>query len=143
MHDLLKKQGTGKGSFLKSARFVRSEKKDEYIQLITSAQNFFKHADRDPADAVLDFYPEPIAFSILDVVDMLQRHTGRHEADRIVFLLWFALEHPDILEPNYLYDRLALRIQSEVESLNEDGRRQRFLKQLDEAAGWGHLQQGA
>jgi hypothetical protein len=145
MHDLLKKQGPGQGSFIKSTVFVRPERKAEYIQLITSAQNFFKHANREAADAILDFYPEAIDFSILDVVDMLQRYTGRDEADRIVFLLWFALKHPDVLEPNELFDRLAQRIQSEIGDVTEDGRRQRFLEELDEvaAADWGNLQQGA
>ena len=136
MHDLLKKQGPGKGSFLKSAVFVRPERKDEYIQLITSAQNFFKHADRKPADTVLDFYPEPIAFSILDVVDMLQRYSGRHEPDRIVFLLWFGLKHPGVLAPNEVLERLTRRIQTEVDGLSEDAQRQRFLEQLNEAATW-------
>lgn len=70
MHDLLEKQGPGKGSFLKSDTVVRPEKRAEYFKLITDAQNFFKHADREPANAVLEFYPEPIAFSLLDVVDM-------------------------------------------------------------------------
>ena len=70
---------------------VRPEKRAEYFKLITDAQNFFKHADREPANAVLEFYPEPIAFSLLDVVDMLQRYTGRHHADAIVVLLWFGV----------------------------------------------------
>lgn len=143
MHDLLKKQGPGKGSFVKSAAFIRPDKKAEYIELITSAQNFFKHADWEPADAILDFYPEPIAFSILDVVDMLQRYTGRHQADAIVFLLWFGLKHPGILEPNELLQRLTQRNQARTEGLTEDGRKQHFLELLDEASSWGDLQGGA
>lgn len=142
MHDLLEKQGPGKGSFLKSATIVRPEKRAEYFKLITDAQNFFKHADREPADAVLEFYPEPIAFSILDVVDMLQRYTGHHQADAIVFLLWFGVKHPGVLERNELFERLTRRIQGEFDGLSEDGQRQRCLDQLDEAATW-NLQGGA
>lgn len=63
--------GAGQGQ-LPQERHGRSagEKRAEYFKLITDAQNFFKHADREPANAVLEFYPEPIAFSLLDVVDM-------------------------------------------------------------------------
>lgn len=143
MHDLLEKRGPGKGSFLKSGTLVRPEKRAEYFKLITGAQNFFKHADREPVDAVLDFYPEPIELSILDVVDMLQRYTGRHQADAIVFLLWFGVKRPGILEPNELLQRLTHRIQTRTEGLTEDGRKQRFLELLDEAASWGELQGGA
>lgn len=131
MHDLLTKQAPDKGSFLKTAIVVRPDKKDEYFKLITDAQNFFKHADREPADAVLDFYPEAIEFSILDVVDMLQRYTRRHQPDAIVYLLWFVLKRPGILEPNELLQRLTQRIQARTEGLTDGGRKQRFLEMLD------------
>jgi hypothetical protein len=57
-------------------------------------------------------------------------------ADRIVFLLWFALKHPGTLEPNELLERLTLRIGSRLEGLTEDGQRQRLLELLDETATW-------
>lgn len=136
MHDLLTKQDPDKGSFLKTAIHVRPEKRDEYFKLITGAQNFFKHANRAPAEAVLDFYPKAIDFSILDVVDMLQRYTGRHQAEAIVFLLWFDLHHPGILEPNALLERLTQRTQTRLEGLSEDGKMRRFLELLDEASTW-------
>ena len=50
LSDLTKTRGFG--SFIKDSPSLRPEKKSEWIGMVNSEQNFFKHADRDP-EAVL------------------------------------------------------------------------------------------
>jgi hypothetical protein len=67
LHDLTKIRDFG--SFIKDSPYLRPEKKGDWIGLVNSAQNFFKHADRDP-EAALDFYPEFTKFLLFDAVEM-------------------------------------------------------------------------
>ena len=103
--------------------------------MITRAENFLKHADRD-ADQDLAFNPDTIAFALLDCVDMHQRYTGRNQPEGVVFLLWFGARYPGILKAEVLrtvVDRIKGRYPT------AEARSALFLEMLDQAATWPSL----
>ncbi|MBI3798197.1 MAG: hypothetical protein HY268_14680 [Deltaproteobacteria bacterium] len=91
LNDLTKTRGFG--SFIKDSPYLRPEKKREWIEMVNSAQNFFKHADRDP-EAVLDFYPEFTKFLLLDAVEMYLTLRKCLFLEGFVFRAWLYVNYP-------------------------------------------------
>ncbi len=85
----------GIGSMLKDSRYIRADKQKEVHEFLRAAQNFFKHADKDP-EAVHDFRPAVNPFYILDSIELYTQLVGAHFPEAEVFLLWFAIKHPDV-----------------------------------------------
>lgn len=79
--------------------FLRPGKESWWRGILTDAQNFFKHADRDP-DATYDFYPRATPFLIFEAV-MLHNELNHNDltngwvAETLVFVQWFGLRYPD------------------------------------------------
>lgn len=83
-------------SLIKDSPLIRPDKKGEWVKTINEAQNFLKHADRDP-EASIDFRPTLSQFLLMDAIVFYQQLTGDifHEAK--VYLTWFDLTHIDLL----------------------------------------------
>lgn len=86
----------GADSFLKGAALVREEKKKEWFSLMSRAQNFFKHADKDPEDT-LEFHPAATPFFIHDAVMLEKKVTGASSPACLAFNAWFCLSYPDLM----------------------------------------------
>lgn len=75
---------------------IRPEKKKEWTIILNEAQNFFKHADRDPG-GMLDFYPDATPFHIFEGVLMHNAITKGYFPETLVFASWFSLKYPYLL----------------------------------------------
>ncbi|MFA5821014.1 MAG: hypothetical protein WC873_02850, partial [Candidatus Gracilibacteria bacterium] len=88
LRDLCRKQG--KESTLKDVMIKRTkpEKKDEVVKMFNEAENFFKHANKDP-DQLLKFHPEETEWFLWDVGKMYIELTKDYPPIVKVFLVWF------------------------------------------------------
>jgi hypothetical protein len=94
----------GRRRGIKSIRemdFIRPERKQELDSLLNKAQNFFKHADKDP-DSKLKFYYEATPFYLLDAVQLFGQPTGRQSPEGVELLAWSLVKFPDIVVPGSL-----------------------------------------
>ena len=89
-------QKEGYTGALKNPELIRPEKRKFVADLFNSAQNFFKHADRDP-EVIFTFYPETTTFYIADAIQLHQQLTGSDLPAWKAFNVWFALNYPDVL----------------------------------------------
>ena len=80
--------------FEEGAARIIPEKRDEFIQLFRKAQNFFKHADKDP-NADLEFYVDATKFYLLDAARLLVSITGRHNAETAALTAFFVVKYPN------------------------------------------------
>jgi hypothetical protein len=96
LSDLAAKRGQGILGIIKNNPFLRPEKKTEWRKLVNSAQNFFKHADHDPAE-ILEFRSAATAFFLVDAVQIYHQLTGELPIEQNVYLGWFHLTYPDLL----------------------------------------------
>jgi hypothetical protein len=97
-HQILHDLGQEKGgvSMLKDNPYIRSEKRGEVINILNAAQNFFKHADRDP-DADFEFRPSATPLYIIDAVEMWGELSGSFFKEALIFRLWFLMAHPHLV----------------------------------------------
>ena len=91
----------GRGSLLKDLAPIREDKKREWIDILNAAQNFFKHADRDP-DELFDFCYEGTKFFIWDAVEMLFTLKKSIPKEAFVFRTWLFTKHPEFFNDSYL-----------------------------------------
>src|SRR6266852_8979311 len=103
LRGLLKPRGGG--SFYKDSDWVRPEQAGEFRHIMNEAQNFFKHADKDP-DGTLRFRPAFPAFVLFDCVHMYHAYAGHHLREGIAFAVWFFSSYPDVLRPGPLRETL-------------------------------------
>ena len=83
---------------LKDNIFVRNDCRLAFTRHVNEARNFLKHADRDSGDTH-EFNPNNTAYWLCDAVWMLHQATGRWGKEGTVFIGWFMLAHPDVLDP--------------------------------------------
>jgi hypothetical protein len=93
VHDLGKSQGIT--AVLRELADVRPGCKKELKAMVAQYENFFKHADHDPA-ALLDFHPETTEFYIGDAVVAYERLTGERPHIFRTFLFWMMMKHPEL-----------------------------------------------
>jgi len=81
-------------SFIKDemVRNIKEKKQKEFVKMINEAENFFKHADRDP-DKLLKFYIGPTEFLLWDACRMYQMITNERPPLIVVFNFWFHLAY--------------------------------------------------
>lgn len=84
-------------SFLKQSSLIKKEMQKEYISIINEAENFFKHASKDPG-ALLNFKPELTETLLLDAVEMYMQLTNEKPEDMSIYRVWFLLNHPTIVD---------------------------------------------
>jgi hypothetical protein len=92
-------------SFVKESTLIKKEYLKEYTKMINEAENFFKHADRDPS-ALLKFNPEQTEFLLLDALKMYLQLTEEIPEDMWIFVGWFLIKYPDVVSPD-LQDQLV------------------------------------
>jgi len=92
---------------LKDNLYIRSEKADEVIRILNEAQNFFKHADRDP-DEDFEFRPAATPLYIYDAVEMWGDLSGRFFKEALFFRLWFFMAYPHLVASEQVNSLLEL-----------------------------------
>jgi hypothetical protein len=102
LRTLLKSRGDG-GSLLKDNSFIRAERQKEFEQLLNKPQNFFKHASRDP-DEALQFLPKETVFWLCDGIMMESCLTKLRFslAEFHAFIVWFSIEYTELLNDETL-----------------------------------------
>ena len=75
---------------------IREDKRKEWIALVNEPQNFFKHADSDPA-AEIQFDPDLTEFLLFDCAFSVRHLTGGLPVEFFAFAIWFYRKYPDIL----------------------------------------------
>jgi hypothetical protein len=97
LHVPLRKRGK-KSSLLKDSGMVRPGKIKEFHDFLHETQNFLKHGAKDP-NAVLEYYKAETPFWLFDAIKLYSELTGSLKYKKFaLFVLWFKLEHPGILE---------------------------------------------
>lgn len=73
----------------------------EINSIFNEAQNFFKHADRDPSEN-LKFHYEATKYYLLDAALLYNQLTGRQFPEMTGLFGWFLVKFPDLLgdDPN-------------------------------------------
>ena len=97
----------GVKSFIKNFDLIRDEKRGEYIKLINSAQNFFKHADKDENE-LYNFTPSTTDFLIFDACQLYQQLTNEAPKLMHIFSIWFYLNEPDIIRDDMQAEKIML-----------------------------------
>ena len=85
-------------SFLKDSGLIRKEYEKEYLTIISEAENFFKHADKDP-HKLLQFNAQQTESLLLDAVEMYMQITKEMPEDMSIYRVWFLANHPEIGSP--------------------------------------------
>lgn len=70
--------------------------KREYLSTINEAENFFKHAEKDP-QGLLKFNPEQTEFLLFDAVEMYIQVAKETPEDISIYRVWFLLKNPNII----------------------------------------------
>ncbi len=83
-------------NYVRGNPHIREDKKRQWISKINEAQNFFKHADKDP-NAELDFNPKLTELLIFDACLSVESLTGSMFGEARIFAIWFAARHPDLV----------------------------------------------
>lgn len=94
LHDVCKSRG-GK-SIIKNTEMIRKGKNRAYLKEVNEAQNFFKHADRDPDD-LHEFKPGQTAFFIWEACQMYRRLTTEMPKLFFIFDMWFTVNHTHLV----------------------------------------------
>jgi hypothetical protein len=105
--EVLRDLGCPRGikSIFKGSDLIRPEYKDELAHRFNEAQNFFKHADRDP-DKELKFYYKTTKFYLLDAALLYNELTGRTLPEIAVLSAWFVTKFPDIVAKGPLEEQI-------------------------------------
>jgi hypothetical protein len=114
---------------VKNLAFVRPEKREFFRSLVNSAENFFKHADRDP-EAVLEFHPAATPFYIADAVALYTKLGGNDLPAFRVFQVWYALNYPDVLVQGEMKEA-AQKLLAEDPTLKDRGVALHLLRHLE------------
>lgn len=88
----------GGGSVMKEeiTKMVRPEKQKEWLMLINKAENFFKHADKDP-NSILDFAHLSTQHLLWDACMMYAKITWEITEYMKIFVSWFFIQNQDLL----------------------------------------------
>lgn len=83
-----------------ASSYIKPGFEKKYLKMISEAENFFKHADRD-SEATLTFKPEATPFLILDATEVYEDLTSELVPVFKVFSSWMLLQHPEILREEH------------------------------------------
>ena len=89
----------GAESKMRDTDIIKPEFKRDWLASLAKSKNFFKHADRDPAD-VHEFKDEFNDFSLLDAVNMYLTAKREWTPETIVFVQWYAIRFPAMVKKN-------------------------------------------
>lgn len=88
-------QGSPMFSDLEASGIIKPDKLALARSAMRSAQNFFKHADKDP-NGTLDFNPEATAFYLLDAIEKYRELSKENPPIVRVFGLWFRVQWTEV-----------------------------------------------
>jgi hypothetical protein len=97
----------------------------EVLRLMSEAENFFKHADRDP-EGVIDFSPESNESVLWESSMKYGELTGEKTAPMTAMNVWFQLRHPDIFTYEKWKKEKLVEAQLWIKSLS----RSQFYKEM-------------
>lgn len=80
--------------------YIIENKKKEIQKMINEAENFFKHADKDP-EKILDFNTQLTEIMIWDACEHYTAITGESPPLFKIFLAWYYLQHPDYIKKEH------------------------------------------
>jgi hypothetical protein len=86
----------GVKSLTRDIERIRPKKTKEWLAIIHSSRNFFKHADRDKL-ATHEFKEIFNDMSLLDAVNMYTTIKKRWTPESFIFFVWFGLTYPHLL----------------------------------------------
>ena len=85
---------------IKHHPLIREEKRQWFNRKLSEAENYFKHADKDP-DASFEFCPELTRFFLFDAIQLYYGLTQCLFHEALLYRIWFSLKYPDTLEPGF------------------------------------------
>jgi len=102
---------------------VKPEFYRDFLRLDRKWQNFLKHADRDPDAEIEPFTMKQLALVILTAIRNYTLLTQRWTADMAVFLAWFAVAEPQLvnLAPGDVMNEAIDKIRSGIAGDPYDG----------------------
>lgn len=74
------------------ADFIRPHMRKKFLKILNEAENFFKHADRDP-ESTHAFDPDSSDFLLIDACEAYMRLTGERRTILSVYMTWFRIQH--------------------------------------------------
>lgn len=92
---LAKDQGVE--AIIKSSAMIKKGMEGEWFNLLNEAQNFFKHADRDPK-GILEFNPAQTESFLYDASRIYMELTKEKPSNMLAYRAWFFLRNPEILD---------------------------------------------
>jgi hypothetical protein len=104
-------------------------KEKEVMRLMSEAENFFKHADRDP-EGTIDFSPESNEGILWESTDKYRELTGETSAPLQVMNVWFQIRHPNLFTYENWKKEKLLQAQGWFKSLSKP----QFYKEMLGAA---------
>jgi len=101
-HDIKRHRGIDH-DLLYDSRMVKDEYRKEWMTAMKKAQNFFKHADRDPdAEGTVDLHDIGNVIFIMMGMAGLQLLGVKPSHQVNTFMLWLTLNEPSVISPDYL-----------------------------------------
>jgi hypothetical protein len=96
-YNVLLSLGDGEVPMMKNSlkNHVKEGKIKNAIALINKAENFFKHADRDPDD-ILDFDPKYTEFLLWECCSAYRKLTNDNPDKMISYNIWFKANNHDL-----------------------------------------------
>ena len=94
LQDLGNRQGIR--SIFRETERIRHEYREEVIKSFRQAQNFFKHADKNPQEK-LRFYYEATKFYLFDAALLYIKLTNRPFPEALVLVGWLLLKFPNLI----------------------------------------------
>jgi hypothetical protein len=95
LRDIAKATGAERLSILHDYPGIPEDRRRDWINILNTPRNFFKHADRDP-DGILQFDESNNIITLLDAVLLYRTVSGEHLSSAKVFIGWFTTKHPEM-----------------------------------------------
>lgn len=108
LRDILKHRGSG--SILRDV-MPRAGKEKVWNERLSRAQNFFKHADKDPLETSTLRTTTTHALMV-DAIDMASRVSGLLTWEMFMFWMWYCQDNPELLMDGKLKEHLRIAIES-------------------------------
>ncbi len=79
--------------------YIVESRQAEFLRAVRKAQNFFKHADKDPEpNGQLDFSPVQTHMMLFEACFHANALNLASTPERECFLLWYLLEYPEVVK---------------------------------------------
>lgn len=85
---------------------VPLEKRKEWLYILNSPYNFFRHADKDTIKKI-EFNPTISHFFILDATYLFQNLNNKLFYEGAIFRVWFTKKYPDYIIKSNIKDNLS------------------------------------